>query len=101
MSAPVALTCGDPAGVGPEIAVAAWRALGTALPFVWIGDPRHLPPLAPVAVIDDLSETAAAAGMGLPVLRLDFAAPATPGAPDLANAAGTVAAIERAVALAR
>ena len=23
--------------------MAAWRALGTDLPFVWIGDPRHLP----------------------------------------------------------
>ena len=100
MTAPVALSCGDPAGVGPEIAVAAWRRLGADLPFVWIGDPRHLPPGTPVARIDDLSETAAAAARALPVLPLDFAAPASPGTPDPANAAGTVAAIERAVALA-
>jgi 4-hydroxythreonine-4-phosphate dehydrogenase len=100
MTAPVALSAGDPAGIGPEIAVAAWRALGPGLPFVWIGDPRHLPAGTPVARIDDLAETAAATRTGLPVLALDFAAPATPGMPDLRNAAGTIAAIERAVALA-
>jgi 4-hydroxythreonine-4-phosphate dehydrogenase len=99
MIPPVALSCGDPAGIGPEIAVAAWRLLGPSLPFVWIGDPRHLPAGTPVARIDDLAETAAAARAGLPVLALDFAAQATPGTPDLRNAAGTVAAIERAVAL--
>ena len=99
MTAPVALSCGDPSGVGPEIAVFAWRSLGADLPFVWIGDPRHLPAGSPVALIDDLSETAAASAAGLPVLELVFAAPATPGTPDLRNAAGTIAAIERAVAL--
>jgi 4-hydroxythreonine-4-phosphate dehydrogenase len=41
--APVALTCGEPAGVGPEIAIKARAALGASLPFFWIGDPRHLP----------------------------------------------------------
>jgi 4-hydroxythreonine-4-phosphate dehydrogenase len=101
MTAPVALSCGDPAGVGPEIAVAAWAALRDGLPFVWLGDPRHLPPGAPVAVIDDPARAAAAAREALPVLPVPFAAPAQPGRPDLRNAAGTVAAIDRAVALAR
>ncbi len=97
--APLAVTCGDPAGIGPEIAVKAWRALGTALPFVWIGDPRHLPPGTPVAEIDDLAEAAVAAARALPVLPVAFAAPATPGAPDPRNAAGTVAALDRGLAL--
>ncbi len=101
MTAPVALSCGDPAGVGPEIAVAAWRTLGDSLPFVWIGDPRHLPAGTPVACLDDLSEAESAARHALPVLELEFAAPATPGLPDLRNAPGTVAAIERAVGLAQ
>lgn len=101
MTAPVALTCGDPAGVGPEIALAAWETLGTDLPFVWLGDPRHLPRRTPIAVVADMAEVAAAAARALPVLPVDFAAPATPGLPDLRNAPGTVAAIERAVALAR
>ncbi len=101
MTAPVALTCGDPAGVGPEIALAAWEALGADLPFVWLGDPRHLPRRTPLAIVDDLAEVAAAAARALPVLPVEFPAPATPGLPDLRNAPGTVAAIERAVALAR
>jgi 4-hydroxythreonine-4-phosphate dehydrogenase len=99
MTAPVALSCGDPAGVGPEIAVAAWRALGPDLPFLWIGDPRHLPPGTPVAELGDPAEAAEAARSALPVLPLPFAAPAVPGQPDLRNAAGVVAAIARAVAL--
>ena len=43
MQGPVALTCGEPAGVGPELAVSAWHALKDRMPFFWIGDPRHLP----------------------------------------------------------
>jgi 4-hydroxythreonine-4-phosphate dehydrogenase len=99
MTAPVALSCGDPAGIGPEIAVAAWRALGDALPFVWIGDPRHLPPGTPVAELDDPALAGEAARTGFPVLPLRFAGLAVPGQPDLRNAPGTVASIERGVAL--
>jgi len=37
----LALTLGDPAGVGPEIIAAAWRALsGAGTPFAVIGDAR-------------------------------------------------------------
>ena len=39
----IAVTMGDPAGIGPEIAVKARAALGADIPFFWIGDPRHLP----------------------------------------------------------
>ena len=36
---PLALSLGDPAGIGPEIVVKAWRALrGEPLPFVVVGD---------------------------------------------------------------
>jgi 4-hydroxythreonine-4-phosphate dehydrogenase len=101
MTAPIALSCGEPAGIGPEIAASAWRALGADLPFVWIGDPRHLPRGTPVAVVDDPAEVAGASAKGLPVLRINFPLQATPGRPDLANAHGTIEAIERAVALAQ
>ena len=40
---PIVLTCGDPAGIGPELAVKAWNILRNELVFFWIGDPRHLP----------------------------------------------------------
>ena len=99
--APIALTCGEPAGIGPEIAVAARAALGSALPFFWIGDPRHLPPGADWTAIDSPAAAAGVPGHSLPVLPLPFAAPAIPGQATPANAAGVIAAIERAVALAQ
>lgn len=99
MSAPVALTCGEPAGIGPELAVRAWQALGADCPFVWIGDPRHLPAGTPVAAIEDLEQVRGASATALPVLAHGFAARATPGTPDPANAHGVIEVIERGVAL--
>ncbi len=98
---PVAVSCGEPSGIGPEIAARAWARLGADLPFLWIGDPRHLPEGTPVAEIADASEAAEAAARGLPVLPLAFPEPAPPGKPAPANAAFVIAAIDRAVALAQ
>lgn len=98
-TAPVALTCGEPAGIGPEIAVAAWRALGADLPFFLIGDPAHLPEGAPHVVVDDPAETEAACARGLPVLRHAFAGPPTPGTPDPAQAQAVIDVIARGVDL--
>ena len=98
---PVALSCGEPAGIGPEIAAAAWAALRDELAFFWIGDPRHLPDETPVVRIDHPSEATAAMARGLPVLAQEFAGNAVKGTPDPANAAGVIAAIETAVSLVR
>jgi len=97
----IALTAGDPSGIGPEIAVKARAALGAELPFVWIGDPRHLPAGTAVTEVTHPAAARDVAPGHLPVLPLAFAAPASPGLPDPANAAGTIAAIETAVRLAR
>jgi len=91
---PILLTSGDPAGIGPEIAVKAWAA---GERFVWLGDPRHLPHGTVWREISDLSDPLPSGP--LPVLRHDFAAPALPGQPDPANASGVIQVIERAVAL--
>jgi 4-hydroxythreonine-4-phosphate dehydrogenase len=100
MQAPVpVLTCGDPAGIGPELAVKARAVLGASLPFVWIGDPRHLPPGTAVAAIDQPSEAHAVPAGVLPVLAHDFPLPAPPGQPVPENAASVIAVIARAVAL--
>ncbi|MEO9780326.1 MAG: 4-hydroxythreonine-4-phosphate dehydrogenase PdxA [Sedimentitalea sp.] len=99
MTAPIALTCGDPAGIGPELAVKAWQTLGADCPFFWIGDPRHLPRDTPVVEITAPGQVIGACGRGLPVLAHAFAAASTPGSPDLRNARGVVEVIERAVAL--
>jgi 4-hydroxythreonine-4-phosphate dehydrogenase len=92
--APVILTCGDPSGIGPELAV---KACVAGERFVWLGDPRHLPDGAAWREVASLTETVPT-GV-LPVLRHDFAAPALPGQPDPANAAGVIAVIARSVAL--
>jgi 4-hydroxythreonine-4-phosphate dehydrogenase len=99
MSAPLALSCGEPSGVGPEIAAKAWDALRDALPFVYIGDPRHLPAGTPFALVEDLAQASRISAAALPVLHLPFAAEARPGQPDPANAQGVIDAIARGVAL--
>lgn len=99
MRRPVALTCGEPAGIGPEIAVAAWRALGTAVPFFLIGDPAHLPEGAPHVVIASPAEAEAASAQGLPVLHHAFAGPRTPGTPDPAQAQSVIDVIARGAGL--
>ena len=97
--APIAMTCGEPAGIGPELAVAARRILGAGLPFFWIGDPRHLPPGTALAEIGDPAEALTVAAGVLPVLAHHFAGPATPGQPHPENAAGVIEVIARAVRL--
>jgi len=100
-SRPVALCCGEPAGVGPELALRAWQELGGALPFFLLGDPSHLPPGADVVEISAPSEAGAALPRGLPVLRHDFKGALTPGVPNPAHAQGVIDVIARAVELVR
>jgi len=100
MLAPIALTCGEPGGVGPELALAARAALPD-LPFFWIGDPRHLPQGTAIALIDQPDQALAIAPHLLPVLPHGFAAENPPGQLVPENARGVIEVIERAVALAQ
>ena len=97
--APVAMSCGEPSGIGPELAEAAWQALGTALPFVYLGAPDHLPGTVPHVLVERPEEAAQAAEEGLPVLALDIPGPRVPGTPQPTQAAGVIAAIARGVGL--
>lgn len=99
MTLPIALTCGEPAGVGPELAVAARKVLGTDVPFFWIGDPRHLPADSRIKIITEPAQALEVSSDYLPVLQHDFAAQGQLGIPDPVNARGVIAVIERAVAL--
>lgn len=94
----IALTCGEPSGIGPEIAASAWSALRGSVPFFVIGDPAHLPEGVPVAVIERPSEAAAVVG-ALPVLAHAFPGPRTPGQPQAAQAQAVIDVIARGVAL--
>ncbi len=96
---PIALTCGEPAGIGPEIAVKARGLLGADLPFFWIGDPRHLPAGADWTEIAMPEMAAQVPAESLPVLRHDFPGATQPGQPDPRDAAAVIAVIERAVGL--
>jgi 4-hydroxythreonine-4-phosphate dehydrogenase len=78
---------GEPAGIGPELAVAAWQRLGARRPSSLSAIPDHLGGLgAPVRTIAAPSEAAHVALSGLPVLAHPFPAPAVPGQPDPDNA---------------
>jgi 4-hydroxythreonine-4-phosphate dehydrogenase len=102
---PIALTMGDPAGIGGELTLRTW--LARAVPcFVALDDPERLASLAkalgldvPIRIIDQASDAASMFAGALPVLPVRLAEPATPGRPNPANAAAVVTSIERATAL--
>ncbi|MEM7731492.1 MAG: 4-hydroxythreonine-4-phosphate dehydrogenase PdxA [Pseudomonadota bacterium] len=96
---PVALTCGEPAGIGPELAVGAWHALRDELCFFWIGDPAHLPSGTAIAEIKSPAEARAVMARALPVLRHDFDGNLTPGAPNATHAQAVIDVIARGVDL--
>jgi len=106
--APLAVTMGDPAGIGPEITLAAWQRLAGRHPFAVLADPDHLAALAlslgrdvPVRAVESMAEAAAVFARALPVLPEKLAAPVVPGSPDPRHAPAIVRSVERAVALAR
>ncbi|NRB05621.1 MAG: 4-hydroxythreonine-4-phosphate dehydrogenase PdxA [Rhodobacteraceae bacterium] len=99
MIKPIAVTCGDPSGIGLEVTLKAWDALGATVPMVWLGDPAHLPKSVPFTVLEDGDITTWRAGGNLGVCPIPFAAPPMLGQEDPQNAAGTIHAIEKAVAL--
>ncbi|HEV2161305.1 MAG TPA: 4-hydroxythreonine-4-phosphate dehydrogenase PdxA [Stellaceae bacterium] len=110
MTAPLALTMGEPAGIGGEITLMAWRDRVTSAvpPFFIIDDPARLTALAraigvnvPVRAIGEPSEAARVFPGALPVLAQALPRPPIPGRPDPANAPAVIAAVERAVTLVR
>jgi 4-hydroxythreonine-4-phosphate dehydrogenase len=107
MGAPLAVTLGEPAGIGPDITLLAWaaRAALQLPPFLVIGDPAALIARAgalglAVPVEPATPETAAAlCPRALPVLTTGHTVTAAPGRPDASSAPAARAAIETAVAL--
>ena len=97
----LALTMGEPAGVGGELTAKAWEALRDGGPvFFAIDDPERLAAFGlPVQAIGVPGEAAAVFGAALPVLPERLAIPSVPGRPDGANAGAVIRSIERAVRL--
>ena len=103
---PLALTLGEPAGIGPDITLKAWTERGRhALPpFYLLADPEFLVRRArllgldvPIAVVSPGDATAAFADR-LPVVPLETKATAQPAKPDQTSAPAAVESIRRAVA---
>jgi 4-hydroxythreonine-4-phosphate dehydrogenase len=106
MPRPLALTLGEPAGIGPDITLAAWlHRAELALPAFYVtGDPRFFERLAgrlsltvPIAAIEP-EAAATTFPHALPVVALDHAVSAEPGRPDSSSAPAAIASITRAVA---
>jgi 4-hydroxythreonine-4-phosphate dehydrogenase len=102
---PLALTLGEPAGIGPDLTLAIWRRRGELdlPPFYAIAEPDFLAARArrlglevPLAVAEP--ETAAAIfARALPVVPLGLKITAEPGKPDASSAPAAITSIRRAV----
>ena len=99
--APVAVTCGEPAGVGPELTEKAWTALRGGPAFFLIGDPSHLTGAVPVRVIATPAEANSVFDTALPVLPLPFDGPLTHGTATPSHAKSVIESIEMAVSYAQ
>src|SRR5882672_7031782 len=105
MMLPLALTMGEPAGIGGEIALKAWLRRGEGVPpFYLIDDPARLTRLAhrlgwdvPIREIDDGQQAMAHFASALPVAPLGQASVGKPGRPDPADQPLVLKAIETAV----
>ena len=105
---PLALTMGEPAGIGGEIALKAWQAARAAggPVFFALDDPERLAALArqigwdiPVMTIAAPEDAAGVFARALPVLPVNLPRSVAPGKPDPANAPAVIEAIRRAVEL--
>lgn len=106
MTLPLALTQGDPSGIGPELTLKAYAARRDAglPPFFVLADPRQLARVAQALAIDvAIQETTPAAATetfprALPVVALGRAVEGAFGRPNPQDAAATILSIEHAVA---
>ncbi|MBC2884818.1 4-hydroxythreonine-4-phosphate dehydrogenase PdxA [Ochrobactrum sp. CM-21-5] len=105
---PLALSIGDPSGIGADVTLSAWlrRDALSLPPFVLIADPKQIQARAnhlgldiQLATISTASEATGLFAHKLPVLPLANGHKESPGTPLPENAAGVIEAIEKVVAL--
>lgn len=103
---PLAVTLGEPAGIGPDITLIAWsqREALELPPFYVVGDARALQRRAQQLGLSvsfanvTASEAMNAFADALPVVALDLPVTAEPGSPDDSSAPAAIASIRTAVA---
>lgn len=110
MAAPLAVTMGEPAGIGGDIVLLAWKSAAAISlpPFFVVDDADRLEALAarlglvvPVVRIAGPEEATEKFDRFLPVLHRPLPRKVEPGHPDVACAPGVAASIKEAVALAQ
>jgi 4-hydroxythreonine-4-phosphate dehydrogenase len=103
---PLALTLGEPAGIGPDLTLAVWRRRAELKipPFYVVADPaflqRHAGRLGldvPIAIVRP-DQAIAAFRAALPVVDLAIKVNTEPGRPDRSSAPAAIGSIRRAVA---
>jgi 4-hydroxythreonine-4-phosphate dehydrogenase len=104
--APLALTLGEPAGIGPDVTLAAWRRRHELVipPFYIVARTSFLQRRAdelglsvPLATVEP-EDAAAVFADALPVVELGLPITCAPGRPDASSAPAAIAAIRHAVA---
>jgi 4-hydroxythreonine-4-phosphate dehydrogenase len=104
---PLALTMGEPAGIGGEITLKAWSVLRHSGPiFVALDDPERLDGIAaalklriPIRPVRDMAEGARVFGDAVPVLPMHLGKPSRPGVLDSSHADVVIRSITHAVEL--
>jgi|UniRef100_UPI0035CBA67D 4-hydroxythreonine-4-phosphate dehydrogenase len=105
MLAPLVISMGDPAGIGPEVIAKAWAqrdAAGLA-PFFATGDARAIAAVwdGPVMAISHPDAATGVFGTALPVLTVEDGGEIVPGQPDVEGARCALRALELAAGLVR
>src|SRR5262245_30977331 len=103
---PLALTLGEPAGIGPDLTIQLWcRRAELRLPaFYVIADPEFIKRRARLLGLDVMvgvvtpAQAVETFGHALPVVTLDIPIAAAPGHPDTSSAPSAIASIRLAVA---
>jgi len=97
-TAPLAITMGEPAGIGPELTAQLWRdrVKHNLSPFLYVGAVDALANV-PTVPVKDPNEALVVFGNALPVFDIPLASPITPGVPAIENGASVVRSIQQAV----
>jgi 4-hydroxythreonine-4-phosphate dehydrogenase len=102
---PLAISLGDPAGIGPEVIAKCWdhRDKFGLPPFVAIGDGRSIAAVwdGPIEVVDDPREADSAFDYALPLIQIPVVDGDRPGHPSVSGAHCSLDSLELAVGLAR
>ena len=98
---PLALTMGEPAGIGPEITLKAWQVLRGKVPFVLVGDKDFFGDIAKLqsVKVQEYSEDFSNFDAALPYVHCSLANKPVPGKIDFANAHCVIDSIVQAVNL--